>query len=228
MGTLFIVATPIGNLDDLSFRALKILLSADIILCEDTRKTSHLLQRYKINKPLLSYHEHNHHRRLPEVISLLSEEKNLALVTDSGTPGISDPGNFLIHELVQQLGSSLSIIPIPGPSAAIALASVSGFDLSRFLFLGFLSRKKGRASAIKQIVDSDVPIIIYESPYRVIKLLRELASLCLPSRQLIVGRELTKIHETIYRGTLFEVLERLNKETIKGECVIIIESAIKR
>ena len=221
MPIFYIVATPIGNLEDLSFRALRILNEVDLILCEDTRVTKRLLDRYQIKKPLLSYHQHSKLQKVDYIISLLKEEKNLALVSDSGTPGVSDPGNKLVEEIINRLGERVKIVPIPGPSALTCAASVSGFSMDKFLFLGFLPKKRKRKEVLKEIVESKYPVIFYESPYRIVKTLRELESIN-DELKVVVCRELTKKFETIYRGKINEVIEKIEKNPIKGEFVVIV------
>jgi 16S rRNA (cytidine1402-2'-O)-methyltransferase len=221
MATLFIVATPIGNLEDISLRALRILKEVDLILCEDTRVTKKLLDRYQIKKPLVSYHQHSKLQKIDYIISLLKEGKNLALVSDSGTPGVSDPGNKLVNEVVNQLIDRVKIVPIPGPSALTCAASVSGFPMEKFLFLGFLPKKKKRKEILKEIVESKYPVIFYESPYRIIKTLKELGGMN-KELEIVVAKELTKKFETIYRGKIEKVLEKMLKDKIKGEFVVIV------
>jgi 16S rRNA (cytidine1402-2'-O)-methyltransferase len=226
MANLYIVATPIGNLEDISLRALRILKEVDLILCEDTRVTKKLLNRYQIQKPLLSYHQHSKLQKIDYIISLLKEGKNLALVSDSGTPGVSDPGNKLIEEVINKLGEKVKIIPIPGPSALTCAASVSGFPMDRFLFFGFLPKKKKRKEILKEIVKSKYPVIFYESPYRILKTLRELKGIMSSeqraAKNIVVARELTKKFETIYRGKIDEVIEKIEKSPLKGEFVVIV------
>jgi 16S rRNA (cytidine1402-2'-O)-methyltransferase len=226
MANLYIVATPIGNLEDISLRALRILKEVDLILCEDTRVTKKLLDRYQIKKPLLSYHQHSKLQKIDYIISLLKEGKNLALVSDSGTPGVSDPGNKLVEEVINRIGKKVKIIPIPGPSALTCAASVSGFPMDKFLFLGFLPKKKKRKEVLEEIVKSKYPVIFYESPYRILRTLKELKE-AMNSEQretnnIVVARELTKKFETIYRGKIDEVIEEIEKNTIKGEFVVIL------
>jgi len=225
MANLYIVATPIGNLEDISLRALRILKEVDLILCEDTRVTKKLLDRYQIKKPLLSYHQHSRLKKVDYIISLLKEGKNLALVSDSGTPGVSDPGNKLVKEIVDKLGDKVKIVPIPGPSALTCAASVSGFPMDKFLFLGFLPKKRKRKEILKEILESKYPVIFYESPYRIIKTLNELyleAKTYNLEPKIIVCRELTKKFETIYRGKIDEVIEKIEKNPVKGEFVVIV------
>ena len=225
MSTLYIVATPIGNLGDITIRALQVLRSVDLILCEDTRQTKKLLEHHNIETPTLSYHQHSELKKIEHIIQLLRKGRNIALVSDAGTPGISDPGNKLIAEIAG--AQSLQIAPIPGPSAVTAAASICGFPMDRFLFLGFPPVKKKRNKFLEEVVNSRYPVIFYESPYRIIKTLNELAAHELNHGSLrtllkaVVCRELTKKFETIYRGTIEEVLGELKKEAIKGEFVVI-------
>ena len=210
MSTLYIVATPIGNLKDISLRALHILEEVDLILCEDTRVTKKLLSRYNIETPTQSYHQHSKLRKLNYILSLLKQGKNLALVSDSGTPSISDPGN----KLIEKIKDIAEIIPIPGPNAAIAAASISGFPMDKFVFLGFPPHKKGRNKFFKEVAEYKYPVIIYESPHRIIKTLNELKDF-----DVVVGRELTKKFETIYRGKVEDIIKQIKP---KGEFVIVI------
>lgn len=217
-GKLYIVATPIGNLGDFTFRALETLKSVDFILCEDTRVTKKLLDHYEIKKPTISYHQHSDYKKIKEIITLLNEGKNLALVTDAGTPGISDPGNMLISDLLKNKIDQ--IIPIPGPSAIVAALSVSGFPTDKFLFLGFPPHKNKRQKFFKEAVAYDFTVAFYESGHRIMKCLKELKEYLDPKKQLLVGRELTKQFETIYRGTIDEIMEQMTEE--RGEFVVII------
>ena len=221
MSKLYIVATPIGNLSDITLRAIETLKQVDLILCEDTRQTQKLLNHYEIKTPTLSYHQHSRLTRVDKIISFLKNNKNLALVTDAGTPGISDPGGKLVSEVVTQLGSSVKIEPVPGPSALTVALSISGLPTDSFTFLGFLPTKKGRETLFKEISESKRTVIFYESPHRILKTLKSLNQ-HIPTRQLVACRELTKIYESIYRGTADEVLEKLIKDKVKGEFVVII------
>jgi len=225
MSNFFIIATPIGNLQDFSFRALETLKQVDLILCEDTRVTKKLLDHYKIEKPVLSYHQHSKLQKINYILELLNSGKNLALVSDAGTPGISDPGNLLIKEVVEKLEEKVKIIPIPGPSAAIAAASISGFPMDKFLFLGFPPQKRKRQKFFKEVIDSKYPVIFYESPYRILKSLNDLRILN-PELEIFVARELTKKFETIYRGKIEEVLKKIEKDKVLGEFVVIVNSRI--
>jgi len=226
MNTLYIVATPIGNLEDLSFRALRILSEVDLVLCEDTRVTKKLLDRYQIKTPTLSYHQHSKLKKVDYILELFKKGKNFVLVSDAGTPGISDPGNKLISEIMRQLGIQVKIIPVPGPSAVIAAASISGFPMDKFIFLGFPPTKKKRKKFFEEMMNSKYPVIFYESPYRIIKSLKELeleAKTYNLKPKIVVCRELTKKFETTYRGTIEEILKQLGKSEIKGEFVVVVE-----
>ncbi len=248
---LYIVATPIGNLEDITYRAVRILKEVDYILCEDTRVTSKLLERYEIKKPLISYHQRSKDKKTEQIIEKLKEGNNLALVTDAGTPGISDPGNELVAEIrkafnkefekdfeARPRSSRMEIIPIPGVSALTVLASVAGINLQKFLFLGFPPNKKGRQTffkeVIKNIVENNYPVFYYDSPYRVLKnleLLQELSS-SLPELKsgvkVVIGRELTKKFEEIKTGTIAEILEYYKENgdgIVKGEFVVLVENS---
>jgi len=237
MPNLFIVATPIGNLEDLTFRALKILKEVDLILCEDTRVTKKLLAHYGIETPTLSYHQHSKLEKINYILELLKQGKNLVLVSDAGTPGISDPGNKLIAKILELSQSARSyalcqkvrIIPVPGPSAVTCAASISGFPMDKFLFLGFPPTKRKREKFFREVINSKYPVIFYESPYRIIKSLRDLRETdaklnAKQTRNIVVCRELTKKFETIYRGKIDEVIEKIEKDKIKGEFVVIVEA----
>jgi len=217
--SLYIVSTPIGNLRDITFRAIEVLKEVDLILCEDTRITKKLLNYYGIKKPTLSYHQHSKLKKVNYIINLLKQGKNLALVSDSGTPGISDPGGKLISEMVKQC-NNVTVIPIPGPSAVTTAASISGMAMDKFLFLGFPPTKRKRKKFFEEVVDSRHPVIFYESPYRIIKTLKELAGNLKP--EIVVCRELTKKFETIYRGKIDEVIKKIEKDKTKGEFVVIV------
>ena len=227
MGILYIVATPIGNLEDISLRVLRILKEVDFVLCEDTRVTRKLLSHYEIHTRTLSYHQHSGEKAMSRVFDLLSQGKNIALVSDAGTPGISDPGNELVAFLLKQ-NPAISMIPIPGPSALTTLASIAGIPMSKFLFLGYPPHKKGRKKFFQEIAQSQYPVIFYESPYRILKTLYEICkvlSLVYKGENLpkvVVGRELTKKFETIYRGTINEVLEQLQAGKPRGEFVVVV------
>jgi 16S rRNA (cytidine1402-2'-O)-methyltransferase len=221
MNTLYIVATPIGNLHDVSARALDVLRNVDLILCEDTRVTKKLLEHYQIKTPTLSYHQHSKLKKIEYIVQFLKRGKDLALVSDAGTPGISDPGNKLINEAIKQC-NNLTIVPIPGPSALTTAASVSGLPMDKFLFLGFPPVKKKRKKFFKEVVGAKYPVIFYESPHRILKSLNELKDMK-ENLQLVVCRELTKKFETIYRGTPKEVIKKIEGDKIKGEFVVIVK-----
>ncbi len=221
MGKLYIIATPIGNLEDITLRSLRILKEVDLVLCEDTRQTRKLLDRYEIKTPTLSYHQHSKIQKVDQIIELLRNGKNLALVSDAGTPAISDPGGKLVEEVLRALGDGTEIIPLPGPTAIAAAASVSGFPTDKFLFLGFPPHKHGRGAFFKKIDIAEETVIFYESTHRILKSLEELRTAA-GERRVTVCRELTKMFETIYRGTVSKVLEKLKADTIKGEFVIVV------
>ncbi len=219
---LYIVATPIGNLEDITLRAVSVLSNADLILAEDTRVTKTLLERYNIKKDIVSYHQHSAIQKIDRIIKLLKDGKNLALVSDAGTPGINDPGNFLIMKALEAL-PDLKITPIPGPNAAVAALSVSGFPSDQFVYLGFPPHKKGRQTFFKNIGSIEKTVVFYESKYRILKTLDELKKFSnIGERKLLVARELTKQFETIYRGIIDEVTAKLNRDNILGEFVVVI------
>jgi 16S rRNA (cytidine1402-2'-O)-methyltransferase len=225
LANLYLVATPIGNLNDLSFRALSVLKEVDLILAEDTRETKKLLRYYRINTPLLSFHQHTQLKKINYILELLKQGKSLALVSEAGTPGLSDPGGKLVEVVVEELKEKVKIIPIPGPSALTAAVSVSGFSMDKFLFLGFLPKKKKREKFLKEILESKYPVIFYESPFRIIKTLKELEQKAKELKiepKVVVCRELTKKFESIYRGKIEKVVKEIEKDKIKGEFVIIV------
>ena len=201
-----------------------------MILCEDTRVTKKLLDHYQIKTSTLSYHQHSKLQKVEYIIELLNEGKNLALVSDAGTPGISDPGNKLVAEIIKSADVrrlQVKVVPVPGPSAVTAVASVAGIAMDRFLFLGFPPTKKKRKKFFEEVVNSKYPVIFYESPYRIIKTLNELNILYtkykIQNTNFVVCRELTKKFETIYRGTIEQVIKQLEKDPIKGEFVVVVE-----
>ncbi|NQV90695.1 16S rRNA (cytidine(1402)-2'-O)-methyltransferase [Candidatus Uhrbacteria bacterium] len=221
MPTLFVVGTPIGNLSDISERARVTLASVHTVLCEDTRVTGKLLFSYKIATPMMSYHQHSGQTKTNKVIELLESGHDLALVTDAGTPAISDPGGKLIEELLSHFGEELKIIPIPGASAVITALSIAGVSADEFLFLGFPPHKKGRQTFFDRVASVKSTVVLYESTHRIFKTLDEISTRT-PDRHLIVCRELTKLHETTYRGTAQDVTEKLQSTSIKGEFVIVL------
>lgn len=220
MSTLYIVPTPIGNLEDITFRALKILKEVDLILAEDTRKSNILLKKYDIPAKMLSHHKFNEHQYLHSIIDRLKEGKSIALISDAGTPGISDPGFMLIREAIRQ---SIEVVCLPGPTAIIPALVVSGMPTEPFLFEGFLPGKKGRTKRLKELSMQKETIVLYESPFRLLKTLNELARFFGVEREACIARELTKIYEHYQRGTLTELISYYAHEKIKGEIVIIIK-----
>ena len=219
MAKLFVVATPIGNLADFTFRAVEILQSVDVIAAEDTRHTKKLLRHYNIATPLQSYHAHSSPHKTASLIARLDTGDDIALVTDAGTPAISDPGSGLVAH-VQSAGHT--VITIPGPSAVTAALSISGLGGDSYTFLGFLPHKKGRLTQLKQIKERIQPVAFYESPYRLVKLLGELTE-HYPEAQVAVARELTKTYEELRRGTPQELLDHYSTHTVKGEIVVIVK-----
>lgn len=233
MATLYIVAGPIGNLEDLTHRALRILSEVDLILAEDTRVTRKLLDRFQVKTRLLSYHQHSQLQKTDYIISLLRSGQNLALVSDAGTPGIADPGNELISKVIESLGGQVQVVPVPGCSALAAAASVAGFNMDKFLFLGFPPAKKKRKKFFEEVLSSKQPVIFYESKYKILKTLGELTPYyhshgnefteVLEMPKIVVCQELTKKFEKTYRGNIAEVLEQLKKSDLRGEFVVIVD-----
>jgi len=275
MSTLYIVATPIGNLEDITLRALRILSEVDFILCEDTRVTQKLLSHYNISTTTISYHQHSDLHKIEHLLGLLKQGKNLALVSDAGTPGISDPGGKLVQAVIERFGTDASeetqdlaslrgegtevnIESVPGPSAVTAALSISGIPTDRFIFLGFPPHKKGRQTFLHKIAESEFPVVVYESKHRIIKFLEELVHIDRINRNVqpeteeedlsslgqsrwkkkkpeekkkkinltsvVVCRELSKMHETVYRGELKNIIEQIkvSANDQKGEFVVII------
>jgi len=225
---LYVVATPIGNLKDISLRALEVLKNVDLILCEDTRVTKKLLNYYNIKTPVLSYHSYSKLRRINYILDLLSQKKKMALVCDAGTPGISDPGEKLIS-LIKSKIPDTKIVPIPGPCALITALCISGIPSDRFLFLGFLPKKKKRKKFIKRIIEEEIPVVFYESPYRILLTLREIKENLEKeniSKNVIVFKELTKKFENRFEGNFDKVIKELENQKIKGEFVVIVYTLI--
>lgn len=221
MSTIYIVGTPIGNLEDLTFRAFNVLRKADFVLAEDTRKTKILLDRYEIKKQLISYYQHSKISKIEYIIELLKSGKDLALVTDAGTPGISDPGNYLLEKIWEEKkkGLDVNIIPIPGVSSVTTILSVCGFPTDDFLFLGFLPKKKGRETLLKSLIKEKRTVIFFESPHRISKTLGELEKY-LGNIEIVIGRELTKKFEEIVRGKISEI----KIKNTKGEFVVVLNN----
>jgi 16S rRNA (cytidine1402-2'-O)-methyltransferase len=224
MGTLSVVATPIGNMGDITLRALETFRQADAIACEDTRVTSKILARYDIQKPLLVYHAQSGKLATTRVLSLLGEGKHVALVTDAGTPGISDPGTMLVAEVRERLGDDVRIETIPGASALTAALSIAGIPTHEFTFLGFLPHKKGRQTLMKEIGSMQRTVVFYESPHRIEKALAELAGVLPAERKVTVMRELTKMYESVVSGTAPELAAHFasHPTEVRGEFVVIV------
>ncbi len=216
---LYLVPTPIGNLKDITLRALEVLQEADLILAEDTRTSAHLLQHYQIKKPVSPYHQHNEHQVLKHLVSQLLEGKKMALITDAGTPGISDPAFLLVRECIK---TGVKVECLPGATAFVPALVNSGIPANRFCFEGFLPLKKGRQTLLKKLADEDRTIIIYESPLRLVKTLEELMVYFGEDRVCSVSRELSKLFEENTRGSLREVCDHYRSKTVKGEIVIVV------
>jgi 16S rRNA (cytidine1402-2'-O)-methyltransferase len=221
-GLLYIVPTPVGNLEDITLRAISVLKAVDLVLAEDTRTSSFLLQHLGISKPLRSYHQHNEHRILEEVIRDLNAGRNIALVSDAGTPGISDPGFLLIREAIAK---GIHIISLPGPTAFVPALVNSGLPCNEFSFYGFLPQKKGRQTKLKMLAEEEKTFVLYESPFRLLKLLQELGEHLGQARKASVSRELTKVFEENKRGTLAELHSYFSSKTVKGEIVVVVQGS---
>ena len=219
-GILYIVPTPIGNLEDITLRALRVLREVDLIIAEDTRTTGNLLRHFEIEKKLMSYHLHNEHGVLSKMMHLLEEGKHLALVSDAGTPGISDPGFLLIRECVR---NNIAVEPLPGPTAFVPALLKSGFPCDTFEYIGFLPQKKGRQTAVLAIIASERTTVLYESPHRLMKLLEQLLEHGAEQRHISVSRELTKKFEQTINGTVADVLQHFRQHEPRGEFVVVIE-----
>lgn len=223
MGKLYIVSTPIGNLEDMTLRGIRILKEVDLILCEDTRETGKLLKHFEIPKKengLWSYHAQSKLEKIDEIIAMLQEGKNIALVSDAGTPTISDPGSLLVQRIREE---NIQVAAVPGASALTAAFSISGITGGEFTFLGFMPHKKGRETLFKEMAAAERPYIFYESPHRILKALESLVEFA-PNKKVFIGRELTKMFEESIIGTPAEVLEYFtrNEEKVRGEFVVIV------
>lgn len=216
---LYLVPTPIGNLEDITMRALRVLREVDVILAEDTRTSGNLLKHFDISKPMVAFHLNNEHQVVERIAQRIQSGETMALVTDAGTPAISDPGFMLVRECVR-LGVDVECLP--GPTAFVPALVNSGLSADHFVFEGFLPHKKGRQTKIKQIAESEYTTILYESPFRLVKTLEAFAEVMEPERQISVSRELTKIHEETVRGTLAEVTTHFSQGEVKGEIVIVV------
>ncbi len=217
---LYLVPTPIGNLEDITHRALRILNEVDLILAEDTRTSGKLLKHYEIKKPLQSFHAHNEHGQLQKMIAKLEEGATIALISDAGTPAISDPGYLLVRECI---ANDIKVECLPGATAFVPALVNSGLPADRFVFEGFLPHKKGRQTRFKELAEESKTIILYESPHRLLKTLQQLAEYLGADRHACVSRELTKLYEENKRGTLTELYEHYNTNTLKGEIVLVVE-----
>jgi 16S rRNA (cytidine1402-2'-O)-methyltransferase len=218
-GKLYLVPTPIGNLEDITFRALRVLKEVDLILAEDTRTSAPLLKHFDINKKVFAHHQHNEHQASTEIVRFLKEGKNIALISDAGTPAISDPGFYLVREALK---NELEVECLPGATAFVPALVNSGFPTDRFCFEGFLPLKKGRQTRYKELAEEERTIILYESPHRLLKTLEEMATYFGPDRQVSVSRELTKMFEETVRGSVAEVKLHFVSHPVKGEFVICI------
>jgi 16S rRNA (cytidine1402-2'-O)-methyltransferase len=222
-GCLYIVSTPIGNLGDITYRAVETLRSVRLIAAEDTRRASILTRRYTIKTPLISFYEQNARRRLPELLKHLHNNEDIALISDAGTPGISDPGYLLIRQCIDE---SVPVVAIPGSTAFVAALSVSGLPTDRFIFEGFLPVKKGRTKRLEELAQEERTIILYESPHRIGRTLSDLQLQC-GDREIVIVRELTKLYEEVIRTTLSRAIQRFKESKPRGEYVLVIHGADK-
>ena len=219
MGTLYIVPTPVGNMEDMTLRAIRVLKEADLVLAEDTRTSGILLKHFDIKNHLLSHHKFNEHGTSASVVARLQAGQNVALISDAGTPGISDPGFFLVREAVR---AGVEVLTLPGPTAFVPALVSSGLPCDRFCFEGFLPQKKGRQSRIEALRGEQRTMVFYESPYRLLRLLEQLAAVLGPDRQVSVAREISKVHEESVRGTLEELVAHFTEHEPRGEIVVIV------
>jgi 16S rRNA (cytidine1402-2'-O)-methyltransferase len=220
---LYVVSTPIGNMGDVTQRAIEVLAQVDAVACEDTRRTGLLLERSGVNARMISYHEHNKLKRTPELLEMLRQGKRVALVSDAGTPGVSDPGFYLIRAAVER---SVRVVPVPGASALLAALVVSGLPCDRFAFEGFLPKRAGRRrKRLLELTNEPRTMVFFEPARRIIRLLGELAEVWGEERKVVIGRELTKKHEEVIRGRLGEVLASLGGRELKGETVVVVDGA---
>lgn len=222
MGKLFVVPTPIGNLEDISLRAIRILKEVDVILAEDTRTSARLTQQYGIDTPLHSHHMHNEHKTVPGLVKRLINCENMALISDAGTPSISDPGFLLVRECLKM---NIEVECLPGATAFIPALVVSGLPSERFVFEGFLPPKKGRQTRLKELAEESKTVILYESPHKLLKTLSQLEEYLGPEREISVSRELTKIHEETVRGSISEIKAHFEKKEPRGEFVLVIKGS---
>lgn len=222
MSKLYLVPTPIGNLGDITLRAIEVLKDVDIVLAEDTRKSGFLLKHFQISKPVQSHHKFNEHKTLESIVERILGGTTVALVTDAGTPGISDPGFLLVRACIEK---GIEVESLPGPTAFIPALVNSGFPCDRFVFEGFLPQKKGRLKRLTELTHETRTIVLYESPYRLVKTLTQLAEHFGHDRKGSVSRELTKVHEETVRGTLSELARHFSEGTVKGEIVLVVEGS---
>jgi 16S rRNA (cytidine1402-2'-O)-methyltransferase len=219
-GTLHVVATPIGNLEDITYRAVRMLREADLIACEDTRHTAKLLQHYGIDRPTVSYHEHNEASRAEELVTKLEQGMNVAQVSDAGMPGISDPGYRVIKLAIER---GIQVVPIPGASALVAALAASGLPTDSFQFLGFLPAKAGqRRTALESLGNAEQTSVVYEAPHRITETVQDIVEILGADRLIVIARELTKLHEEFIRGTAAELLARVRQSELKGEITLLI------
>lgn len=219
MAKLYLVPTPVGNLADMTYRAVSVLQSVDLILAEDTRTSKTLLQHYQINTPMQSNHKYNEHQKLGQIIDRLHAGENIAVITDAGTPGISDPGFLVVRECVKE---GIEVETLPGATAFVPALVNSGLPCDRFVFEGFLPQKKGRQTKLNSLTDCKYTMVFYESPFRLVKTLEQLAEVLGTDRRAAVCREITKLHEETQRGTLAELSQHYTEKGVKGEIVIIV------
>jgi len=223
-GTLYVVATPIGNLEDITYRAVRVLKEADLIACEDTRHTAKLLHHYGIDKPTISYHEHNEAARAEELVAKLVEGLNIAQVSDAGMPGISDPGYRVISLAIER---GVKVVPIPGASALVAALAASGLPTDSFQFLGFLPAKSGqRRTLLETLRDAEYTTVVYEAPHRIAETMKDIVELLGAERPVALARELTKVHEEFIRGNAGEILQRVQEHELKGEMTVVIGKSV--
>ncbi len=219
MGKLFVIPTPIGNLEDITFRAVKVLKEVDLILAEDTRNTGILLKHYEISKSLKAHHQFNEHKTLDSVVEIMKEGENVGLVSDAGTPGISDPGFLLVRACLE---ADIPVECLPGPTAFLPALVLSGLPCDKFHFEGFLPLKKGRKTRLEQLAEFRQTLVFYESPHRLLKTLSQFSAYFGGERKISVSREISKIHEETIRGTIIEVVNLFKEEKIRGEFVIVV------
>jgi len=225
-GTLYVVATPIGNLEDITYRAVRVLKEADLIACEDTRHTAKLLHHYGIDKPTISYHEHNEAARAEELVAKLVEGLNIAQVSDAGMPGISDPGYRVISLAIER---GVKVVPIPGASALVSALAASGLPTDSFQFLGFLPAKSGqRRTLLETLRDAEYTTVVYEAPHRIAETMKDIVELLGAERPVALARELTKVHEEFIRGSAGEILQRVQEHELKGEMTVVIGKSVRQ